>query len=103
MTDEQWLWIFANMALDNDEELDDMCDDCKHEVTSKRTKCKRCGKPLSGNDENVETFVSDNFDMERYMALKNGTYELPDEFKKSTEQENDENIDLDLLMQLNDD
>lgn len=75
MTDEQWLWIFANQSLDADEKLENMCPDCRKEVAQHR--CIRCGKIISGSTEFEESFVNENFDEARYEAMKNGTYKLP--------------------------
>lgn len=101
MTDEQWLWLFANQALDADERLEGMCDHCRDEVTSK-TFCTRCGKVISNNKDNdgEETFVNKNFDMDKYEAMKNGTYkpEIP-----INEEENnplDGDVDMDLVNQI---
>lgn len=71
MTDEQWLWIFANQSLDTDEKLENMCPECRNEVTQHR--CIRCGKKLSEHSEG-ETYINKNFDEAKYEALKNGTY-----------------------------
>lgn len=103
MTDEQWLWLFVNQSLDNDEKLDAMCDDCRHEVTH-RHKCIRCGKDISSTE--VETCVNLNFDEEKYEAMKNGTY-VPKVTKHSDIQEDDKDIekvlsdvDMDLINQI---
>ena len=104
MTDEQWLWLFANQSLDNDEKLESMCDNCRNEVTSK-VMCTRCGKVISNNnndndDTQEETFVNESFDMEKYEAMKNGSYK-PD-ITKSNDASNDMDgdVDIDLINQI---
>ena len=87
MTDEQWLWLFVNEAIDYDEKLEHMCDKCQSDVTSNR--CVRCGKPLSGKSEFKPQFVNPNFDAERFDRLSNGTDD-PEEVR-------DEDIDYDLV------
>jgi hypothetical protein len=88
MTDEQWLWLYIQEAVDNDIKLEGMCSDCREEVTSKEhRKCTRCGKPV----HIVESFVNPNFDMNRYNALANGTVQ-----KDNTHHEDPEDIDEEL-------
>lgn len=84
MTDEQWLWLFANEALDTDEQLEHMCPKCQHDVSSD-DKCIRCGKPL-GNSKYKPEFVNPNFDEKKFEAISNGTY--------------DSDIDYDLVNQI---
>lgn len=101
MTDEQWLWLFANQSLDNDEKLESMCDDCRNEVTSK-VRCTRCGKVISNNNDDTqeETFVNESFDMEKYEAMKNGSYK-PDITKSNDASDDmDGDIDIDLINQI---
>lgn len=98
MTDEQWLWLFANQSLDNDEKLESMCDSCRDEVTSK-TRCTRCGKIISSNNDNdiEESFINDGFDLEKYEAMKNK------QNIQNTQNENDpldDDIDIDLVNQI---
>lgn len=64
MTDEQWVWVYANMALDNDEKLEGMCQSCRDEVTSDKRTCSHCGKTIE------EEFVNPNFDKERFEKLQ---------------------------------
>ena len=40
MTDGQWLWLFVNQIIDNEEHLEKMCQECRDEVTSEN-KCIR--------------------------------------------------------------
>lgn len=87
MTDEQWLWLFVNEAIDYDEKLEHMCDNCQSDATSNR--CIRCGKPLSGKSGFKPQFVNPNFDAERFDRLYNGT-DNPEEVR-------DEDIDYDLV------
>lgn len=101
MTDEQWLWLFANQSLDNDEKLESMCDDCRNEVTSK-VRCTRCGKVISNSNDDAqeETFVNESFDMEKYEAMKNGSYK-PDITKSNDASDDmDGDIDIDLINQI---
>lgn len=102
MTDEQWVWLFANQNLDADERFENMCSDCQREVTQERH-CVRCGKRIDGIDGNddsdgEETVVNSSFDMEKYEAMKNGTYQT-----SSEENEEKVNFDMELLRQLVDD
>jgi len=92
MTDEQWLWLFVNQAIDNDEQIEGMCPSCQREVTSHN--CTRCGKSLGSNDSKgfEPQFVNPNFDTERFEVLSHGT----------TDDENDpdhdsDDIDYDLV------
>ena len=64
MTDEQWIWLFINQLIDNDEQLEKMCDKCREEVTSNR--CNRCGTSLNS------TFVNPNFDKSKFESLSSG-------------------------------
>lgn len=98
MTDEQWLWLFANQNLDADERLENMCSDCRREVTQERH-CIRCGKRIDGDISNggtEEEVVNSSFDMDKYEAMKNGTYQVEDNEEKA-------NFDMELLRQLVDD
>lgn len=83
MTDEQWLWLFVNEAIDYDEQLERMCPKCQDDATS--NKCIRCGKPLGGKLE--PQFVNPSFDAERFDRLSNGTSD-------------DDEIDHDLISQI---
>lgn len=65
MSDEQWLWLFINQQIDNDEKLEHMCPECRNAVIS-HNKCTRCGKPLTEKAEEVST----TFDEEKYNRLK---------------------------------
>lgn len=66
MTDEQWVWLFVNQQIDQDKELSQMCDQCKHEVSSEN-RCIRCGKIID-TDPN-DNFVNPNFDEDRFKKL----------------------------------
>ena len=74
MTDGQWLWLFINQIIDNEEHLEKMCQNCKDEVTS-TDKCIRCGKVLA-NDE--EKFINPNFDADKFERLSHGGIEYED-------------------------
>jgi predicted amidophosphoribosyltransferase len=62
MTDEQWLWIYANMAVDDEDLLNRMCQKCRDDMASNR--CSRCGKSLDDH-----AFVNPNFDSSRFEKL----------------------------------
>lgn len=68
LTDEQWVWLFANQLIDNEEKLEQMCDKCKEDATSKN-KCIRCGTSLTNHDK----FVNPNFDNSKFERLSKGT------------------------------
>jgi succinate dehydrogenase/fumarate reductase-like Fe-S protein len=86
MTDGQWLWLFVNQLIDNEEHLEKMCPDCRNEVTS-TSKCIRCGKVLSNNEN---TFINPNFDASRFERLSQGGIEY------------EEDVDVGLMKQLKD-
>lgn len=65
MTDGQWLWLFVNQIIDNEEHLEKMCPDCRNEVTSTH-KCIRCGKVLTKDEDR---FINPNFDASRFERL----------------------------------
>jgi hypothetical protein len=64
MTDEQWLWLYVNMAMDNDDRMNSMCPKCREEAVSDNS-CSRCGKPLN----HMESVVNPNFDREKFDRL----------------------------------
>ncbi len=68
MTDEQWLWLFANQVIDNDIKLERMCQKCRDEVVA-GNKCSRCGRDTHNDAE----FVNPNFDKERFAKLSEGS------------------------------
>lgn len=68
MTDEQWVWLYANRILDEEEKLDSMCPSCKDEATD-RSRCSRCGKDLPTGSRNDIYNPNPNFDMERFKKL----------------------------------
>lgn len=65
MTDGQWLWLFVNQIIDNEEHLEKMCPDCRNEVTSTH-KCIKCGKVLTKDEDR---FVNPNFDASKFEEL----------------------------------
>jgi len=85
MTDGQWLWLFVNQIIDNEEHLEKMCPECRNEVTSDK-KCIRCGKVLTHKEH--DSFINPNFDPSRFEALSHGGEEY------------NENVDVDLIKQL---
>lgn len=84
MTDGQWLWLFINQIIDNEEHLEKMCPECRSEATS-NNKCIRCGKVLT-NDE--DKFVNPNFDADRFERLSHGGVEY------------EEDVDVELIKQM---
>lgn len=84
MTDEQWLWLFVNQVIDNEEHLEKMCPDCKDEVTSTH-KCIRCGKVLTKKEDK---FINPNFDADRFERLSRDGVEY------------EEDIDVGLIKQM---
>ena len=85
MTDGQWLWLFVNQIIDNEEHLEKMCPDCKNEVTSDK-KCIRCGKVLTTKE--CDSFVNPNFDMSKFEELSHDGVEY------------EEDIDVELMKQM---
>lgn len=67
MTDEQWLWLFVNDAVDTDEKMEHICDKCKSEITSNR--CTRCNKLINTGDN----FINPNFNKSKFDGLMDGT------------------------------
>lgn len=90
MTDEQWLWLFANEAIDADEKFESLCPSCQHDVTSS-PKCIRCGKPISKRA--VADFINPNFDADRFDQL-NGTADSDYQYDE------DDGIDYDRIDEL---
>lgn len=85
MTDEQWLWLFVNEAIDYDEQLERMCPKCQNDATSHR--CIRCGKSLGKDKFGTPDCVNPNFDVERFNRLSNGTHDC----------DHDDDVDYDLI------
>lgn len=85
MSDGQWLWLFVNQLIDNEETLEKMCPECRDEATSNK-KCIRCGKVLADNEEDV--FINPNFDASKFERLSHGGIEYEDD------------IDIELIRQL---
>lgn len=87
MTDGQWIWLLVNQIIDNEEQLEKMCPDCRNEVISETHKCIRCGKVLTNDNE----FINPNFDKSRFDRLSQDgiTYE--------------EGVDIGLIKQLSKD
>lgn len=83
MTDEQWLWLFVNQVIDNEEHLEKMCDKCRSEVTSENQKCIKCGEVLTKKE-----FINPNFDPSRFEELSHGGIKYEDD------------VDIELIKQL---
>ncbi len=66
MTDRDYLWCLANLALDDEEELARLCPACKAEALEGR--CPACGAPAGES----EAMVNPAFDRERYEELRRG-------------------------------
>lgn len=60
MTEGQWLWILIHQSIDNDEQIEKMCKDCKDELSIE--KCNTCGKKQQD--------INPNFDEEFFKRLK---------------------------------
>lgn len=67
MTDSQWLWVYANQILDNEEKLEHMCPTCREEAKN-HDKCIRCGKHLGSRNDSM---INPNFDNEKFERLLN--------------------------------
>ena len=63
MTDEQWLWVYVNMAIDDDENKEHMCNRCIEESASNDT-CIRCGKTL-----HKDSFTNHNIDVDKFNRM----------------------------------
>ena len=61
MTEGQWVWMMVHMSLDNDEQLEKICNSCKEKAEEHR--CTSCNSLL--NKE-----VNPNFDEELFKKLK---------------------------------
>lgn len=72
MTDEQWVWLFVNQMLDNDEKLAHMCPQCKIDVAS-NSKCTRCGKPVTRIESSFKNPSFDEDEYNRKAFSTNGT------------------------------
>lgn len=77
MTDGQWLWLFVNQIIDNEEHLEKMCPECRDEVTSEK-KCVRCGKVLATN-KGYDSFINPNFDSSKFEELSNNGVEYEED------------------------
>lgn len=62
MTDGQWIWMMVNMAVDNEEQLEKVCEPCQEK--SKEERCINCNTLLD-----IE--VNPNFDDNLFKKLKN--------------------------------
>jgi len=67
MTREDYLWCLAQMMLDDEEELDQLCPACRAEAIEGR--CPACGAPVGES----EGMVNPSFDMARFETLRGGT------------------------------
>lgn len=67
MRDRDFLWCLVNQLLDDEEELDRMCPACRERALERR--CPVCGAPA----ETVSGGTNPSFDMERFLAMKEGS------------------------------
>jgi hypothetical protein len=67
MTEGQWLYMVANISLDDDEEFEKLCGKCQSDADIK--KCVGCGKEdfdnLSENNPNFDESI-----FEKYKAVR---------------------------------
>lgn len=66
MKDRDFLWCALNLMLDDEEELERLCPDCRRRATEDR--CVACGVSLVLS----EGAVNGAFDQKRFDALKRG-------------------------------
>ena len=64
MTDRDYLWCALNLALDQEEELERLCPECRRRALEEP--CPACGAPRES------WAVNSGFDWARYRALKGG-------------------------------
>ena len=64
MTHRDYLWCALNLALDREEELAQMCPQCRREAEGER--CPVCGRDMAATGWNQ------SFDPARFEAMKEG-------------------------------
>ena len=64
MTDRDYLWCALNLPLDREEELAQMCPQCRREAEGER--CPVCGRDMAATGWNQ------SFDPARFEAMKEG-------------------------------
>ena len=69
LTEEELLWCAIQMKLDQEEQLNALCPACR--AAAEESRCPGCGMPMS----NVRAAQNQNFDMDRFEALKRGVEE----------------------------
>lgn len=62
MTDRDYLWCALNLALDREEELEQLCPRCREQAEEEV--CPVCGESRAGWGRN------DGFDMDQFRKLK---------------------------------
>ena len=67
MTGEDYLWCAANLLLDGEEALDQLCPHCRQEAEAGR--CPVCGRAAGQTDHGANPA----FDWARFTALKEET------------------------------
>lgn len=67
MTEGQWLYMIANMTVDDEDEFEKLCDKCK--ANSENVKCAGCGDEQMHNArENNPNFDESKFD--KYKSVR---------------------------------
>ena len=66
MTDRDYLWCALNLLLDDEEELDRLCPQCRAEAQAGR--CPVCGAAVDGGPAGE----NGGFDMERFERMRRG-------------------------------
>ena len=66
MKDRDFLWCALNLMLDEEQELNGLCPQCRERAMEER--CFGCGAPLSA----VQAYRNESFDEERFLRLKRG-------------------------------
>ena len=64
MTDRDYLWCALNRVLDREEELAQLCPDCR--AWAEGDRCPVCGR------DTAESGWDQNFDLARFEAMKEG-------------------------------
>ncbi len=68
MKGRDYLWCLTNIILDREEELEELCPECRARALEER--CARCGLPAT---QWAEGTANAAFDWGRFEALKEGT------------------------------
>ncbi len=68
MTEGQWLYLLVNMALDDEEELEKMCNSCKEKSKIKR--CISCGEAFHKEQDINPRFDNNKFEEMKKKSIK---------------------------------